>query len=133
MMACARTYYDTISVGNGAIDIQTSGGIESEYVSIVCHACIDPPCAKACPENALAKRKGGGVLVDRDLCDGCQNCIAACIVGAIHLDGDRKAIVCRHCGLCTKFCPTNVLEMVEVNDSGEPIIPSADISEREGL
>lgn len=126
MMACARTYYDTVSLRNSAIDIQTSGGIESGYSSIVCHACVDPPCAKACPENALTKRKGGGVLVNKDLCNGCGNCIDACIVGAIHLDGDRKVIICRHCGVCVGFCPNEVLEMVEVQESGEPMI-AADV------
>lgn len=125
MMACARTYYDTISLKNSAIDIQTSGGIESAYVSIVCHACIDPPCARVCPRGALTKRKGGGVTVHRELCDGCGNCMEACLVRAIHLDAEKKAIICRHCGVCAKFCPHGVLEMIEVEESGEVAISQA--------
>ena len=117
MMACARTYYDTISLKNSAIDIQTSGGIESAYVAIVCHACVEPPCAKVCPTNALVKRKGGGVVLHKDLCTGCEQCISACLVGAIHMSGDAKAIVCKHCGICALFCPHDVLEMRKVDDT----------------
>ena len=116
-MACARTYYDTISLKNSAIDIQTSGGIESAYVAIVCHACVEPPCAKVCPTNALVKRKGGGVVLHKDLCTGCEQCISACLVGAIHMSGDAKAIVCKHCGICALFCPHDVLEMRKVDDT----------------
>lgn len=117
MMACARSYYKSISLKNSAIDIRTSGGIESAYVSVVCHACIEPPCAKACPENALSKRKGGGVILHKDKCTGCKNCVTACLVGAIHMDGDEKAIICKHCGICPPFCPHGVLEMWDVVDT----------------
>ena len=122
MMACARTWYDTISLKNSRIDIQTRGGIETPYVQIVCHACIDPPCMRACPIGALSKRKGGGVNLNKDICDGCGNCIEACLMGAIHLDAEKKAVICKHCGVCPKFCPHDVLEMIEVDDSGEIII-----------
>ncbi|MGB9927931.1 MAG: 4Fe-4S dicluster domain-containing protein [Methanosarcina sp.] len=119
MMACARTWYDTISLKNSRINIQTKGGIETSYAQIVCHACVDPPCMRACPLGALTKRKGGGVILNKEICDGCGNCIHACLMGAIHLDAEKKAVICKHCGVCPKFCPHDVLEMIEVEDSGE--------------
>ncbi|MDF1534073.1 MAG: 4Fe-4S binding protein, partial [Methanosarcinaceae archaeon] len=102
---------------NSAIDIRTSGGIESAYVAVVCHACIEPPCAKVCPTGALVKRKGGGVVFHKDLCTGCEQCVGVCLVGAIHMDGNAKAIVCKHCGICTSFCPHEVLEMRQVGEA----------------
>jgi len=121
MMACARTYYDTVSLMNSAIDIQTSGGIESAYVVVVCHACTDPPCARACPTGALTKRDGGGVVLNKDLCTGCKQCKDACLIGAIRMDGSNKAIVCRHCGICASFCPHGVLEMRKVENVDEGV------------
>jgi len=48
-------------------------------------------------------------------CTGCEQCIDACLVGAIHMDVDRKAIVCKHCGICISFCPHDVLEMRKID------------------
>jgi ferredoxin len=40
-------------------------------------------------------------------------------MGAIHLDAEKKAVICKHCGVCPKFCPHDVILMIEVEDSGE--------------
>jgi Fe-S-cluster-containing dehydrogenase component len=64
----------------------------------LCRHCDDPPCVGACPAEAIAKRLDGIVVMDYDLCTGCQACIAACPYDAIGFD-DEKGIA-QKCNLC---------------------------------
>ena len=47
---------------------------ESPYFKpLFCHHCDDPPCAKACPEDAITKDPDTGiVLLNSDTCTGCN-------------------------------------------------------------
>jgi Fe-S-cluster-containing dehydrogenase component len=114
MFACSRTIANTVSLIDSAINIKTSGGIESGIEIVVCHACAEPPCAAACPTGALTPKTEGGVTFNKELCDGCAQCVDACLVGAIHLGYDNKAVVCKYCGNCARFCPHNVLELMKL-------------------
>ena len=79
---------------------------------IVCRACPDPPCARACPEDALDMRPGGGVLLRKERCTGCGLCRQACILGAVYWDErENKPQICIHCGYCVRYCPHDVLGM----------------------
>jgi len=43
------------------------------FMPLFCHHCDDPPCAKACPEDAITKDPETGVVLhDRDKCTGCS-------------------------------------------------------------
>jgi Fe-S-cluster-containing dehydrogenase component len=64
----------------------------------VCRHCDDPPCAEACPAEAIRKRDDGIVVLDEKRCTGCQNCIEACPYGAIAFDEERG--LARKCNLC---------------------------------
>jgi Fe-S-cluster-containing dehydrogenase component len=63
-----------------------------------CRHCDDPPCAEACPEEAIDKRSDGIVVMDYDLCTGCQSCIEVCPYDAI--DFDRQKGIAQKCNLC---------------------------------
>ena len=78
---------------------------------IVCRQCADPPCAKACPTDAIARNpKTEIVLVNENKCIGCGACVEACPFGAIWLHPERyKAIKCDLCGQCIPRCPTGAL------------------------
>ncbi len=117
--ACARVNEKLLSNYRSSIHIKAQGGIERNYAVIVCRGCRNPPCVPACPvTGAIKPREGGGVLVDREVCDSTKcnkECAEACpITGAITIDNDiNKAIVCRQCGTCVQFCSTSVLIMEE--------------------
>jgi len=114
MFACTRRHGEA-GLGRSAIHIRSAGGVERGYVVIVCRACQDPPCAKACPVGALSLRQGGGVIVNYDACLGCGRCRDACPFGAVRWDHEvDKPIICAHCGYCVEHCPHNVLKLEEV-------------------
>jgi Fe-S-cluster-containing hydrogenase component 2 len=81
---------------------------------------VDPPCARACPEDALVFRKGGGVLLKTERCTGCGTCVKACIVDAVFWDDDNnKPLICWHCGFCAKHCPYGVIGLVKSEGGGQ--------------
>jgi Fe-S-cluster-containing dehydrogenase component len=71
---------------------------ESVFQINLCRHCDDPPCADACPEAAIRKRDDGLVIMDYDLCTGCQACIDECPYDAITFDDDKD--IAQKCNLC---------------------------------
>lgn len=64
----------------------------------LCRHCDDPPCAEACPEGAISKRGDGLVIMNYDMCTGCQACMQECPYDAIAYDMDRQ--IAQKCNLC---------------------------------
>ncbi|MFH0786999.1 MAG: 4Fe-4S dicluster domain-containing protein [Pseudomonadota bacterium] len=118
MLACAGINRKNHSISKSAIKIRTIGGLEGRFISVACVGCSGVrACVESCPSGALFNRPGGGVLIDPDKCVGCRRCEKACIMGAVFFDEDEQhPMICKQCGLCTKFCPHNCLKMEETAD-----------------
>jgi len=115
MLACARFIHKNFSPQKSAIQIRTQGGMQTRFTANICRACINPPCAEACPQGALVPRAGGGVSFQRNSCIGCQKCLVGCPIDAIVFDeGKNSPIICIHCGKCVQFCPHQCLSLEEV-------------------
>jgi Fe-S-cluster-containing hydrogenase component 2 len=85
-----------------------------------CAQCEDYPCVEACPVKALSiSKETGAVLVDKDKCVGCGQCIDACPGRIPHMHPSENYILicdlCRGNPQCVKVCREggwNVLKKV---------------------
>jgi len=64
----------------------------------ICRHCDEPPCAEACPEEAIMKRPDGIVLLYPEKCVGCRLCAEACPFDAIGFD--ELSGTAYKCNLC---------------------------------
>ena len=77
---------------------EIAGKLQLGYIVSHCIHCRYPLCKDACPVNAITKREDGVVLIDEELCTGCQDCIEACPLEVMQFDGEKK--VAQKCDLC---------------------------------
>jgi anaerobic dimethyl sulfoxide reductase subunit B (iron-sulfur subunit) len=90
--------------------------VTRNFFSLSCLHCARPACLKACPANAIYKRAEDGlVLVDREKCTGCRECLAACPYDVPQFSADGIMQKCDYCtGIgqepaCTSVCPAEAL------------------------
>ena len=118
MNVCATVNHKNHSLVKSAIKVRTIGGMSSGFIAIVCLGCREPACMEVCPSDALTKREGGGVLLHPEKCIGCRRCEKICIMRAVNFDEEeKKPIICKHCGVCARFCPHGCLQMVEAEEA----------------
>ena len=110
--ACSNVHFKTQDGGEqSAIRIiQTKKG----YTMHVCDQrglCLD-----MCPVGALTRNKNGVVILNKNICIGCQACVGFCPIGAMRKSKLRiEPFKCISCGACVRACPENALELVEKN------------------
>jgi len=85
-----------------------------------CMHCEFPMCAAVCPVEAITKYEEGPVVINQDLCIGCEYCIHACPWGVITKDDiTQKAAKCTMCSdrlsenkspFCVQACPVEALD-----------------------
>jgi Fe-S-cluster-containing dehydrogenase component len=91
--------------------------IRTLYFSRACMHCGKPACEAVCPTGAIIKRTEDGiVVVDKEKCNGCQECLSACPFDIPQFGSDRIMQKCDFClGLgiepnCAVHCPTGALK-----------------------
>jgi carbon-monoxide dehydrogenase iron sulfur subunit len=109
--ACSIIHFKTKDGGDkSAIRIITTTNGYTMHVCDQRGLCLD-----LCPVGALTRRKNGVVWLDKQLCVGCQACVAFCPIGAMRKSNARiEPFKCISCGACVRACPEHALELVEV-------------------
>ena len=110
-LACtvACKVYNNVPIGNywnkvvrvGPVPKEEGGqfpNVEMYYLTLQCQHCANPECVNVCPTGATYKREDGIVVIDADVCIGCQSCIPVCPYGVRYLDSDLNVV--QKCNLC---------------------------------
>lgn len=107
--------------------------VKIHYEPQLCRHCENAACMAACPAGAIKRREDGLVLIDPEVCTGCQSCLDACPYGVIYFnDQKRIAQKCTGCAhlidagrppRCAEACPTDALTFVDGEpENGERVI-----------
>ncbi len=96
-----------------------------------CMHCEDAACIEACPKDAISRDGDDGpVLIDAELCTGCQLCIKACPFDAVSMSAseERKVVKCDLCvkcvpageePACVLACPTRAIQYCELDEEAK--------------
>lgn len=100
--------------------------LKMHYLPIQCNHCQDPHCLMVCPPMAIEKRSDGIVVIERDKCIMCGDCVKACPYDVFYFDREEKIIdKCTMCvhrvdkGLapaCVLACITKAMEFGDLAD-----------------
>jgi len=89
-----------------------------------CVQCEDYPCVESCPTSALSiSEETGAVLVDKEKCTSCGQCIEACPGKVPHMHPIEKyAVICDLCEgepQCAKVCHEGEWDVLKVISRGD--------------
>lgn len=112
-VACSSFHFGAVSPGLARIRVAKleETGID---MAVACLSCAEKPCL-ACPTEALSVGARGEILLDRELCNACKTCAAACPIGAVGFH-EEQPLFCDLCGgatACVDVCPSRALSYRE--------------------
>ncbi len=91
-------------------------------VPLFCLNCEDAFCQEICPTKAIQRDGTTGALVlMAENCIRCLACTMVCPFLGLQVLSDRMVVKCDYCGgdpYCIKYCETEALKYVDVEDVG---------------
>lgn len=114
------TVYELSSTTWITIEPPALEGLSPIWARQSCMHCEFPMCAAVCPVEAITKYEEGPVVINQEVCIGCEYCVHACPWGVISLDNlSHKAAKCTMCHdrvsesqqpFCVQACPVGALD-----------------------
>lgn len=114
------TLYELSSTNWITIEPPVLEGLSPLWARNSCMHCEFPMCAAVCPVEAITKYEEGPVVINQEVCIGCEYCIYACPWGVISKDDiTHKASKCTMCSdrmseqkkpFCVEACPVDALD-----------------------
>jgi Fe-S-cluster-containing dehydrogenase component/DMSO reductase anchor subunit len=103
-------------------------------LSSACNHCETALCLEGCPVNAFTREPASGaIVIDDEICIGCNYCLWNCPYGAPVADTEKRTIgKCNLCysnlrdgymPACTSACPTGALKYGELPERNNENIP----------
>ncbi|MEM2191985.1 MAG: 4Fe-4S dicluster domain-containing protein [Candidatus Hadarchaeales archaeon] len=112
-LVCSFYHEDVCNPAKARIHVERKS--VEEDIPHVCTQCENPPCVRACPNQALTKTDLGSIRVEEKACDACGICMRVCPNDAIRIHPLKKvAMICDLCDgdpKCAKFCVMKALEV----------------------
>jgi len=127
-------FWIKVETQGGAVK-DTPGGnfpnLTMDFLPKLCNHCEKPPCVDSCPEDALQKRDDGIVILDQELCSGCQACLTACPYNIIVFDENKNlAEKCNFCAhridqgldpFCVICCEGQAIHFGDLSDANSVV------------
>ena len=115
--ACSFFHYGEFNPRRGYVQVLKREP-EGVFIPVMCLHCGRPLCVEACPTGALYVHDGA-VLLNKDVCIECKQCLNACPFGGIQVDPVTSQVVkCDLCGgdpQCARRCPTGAIQWVRAD------------------
>jgi formate dehydrogenase iron-sulfur subunit len=98
-------------------------------MSDVCKHCAEAGCLEVCPTQAIVRTEFDTVFIQKEVCNGCRDCIPACPFGVIDINPvTHTAQKCTLCydrlkdgraPACAQACPTQSIQFGKVSELRE--------------
>jgi len=117
-LACSLEKFGVLNPKKAALRVISIYPQPVVRMPVFCRQCKSPKCMANCPSEAIRINDGSGVvIIDKERCSACYNCVVSCPFGAIFVHPEvDEPIKCDLCGQqypkCVEVCPTKALVFV---------------------